>query len=135
MPSHSTSAIRVLFIEDEQTARQGYVTYLRGRGYDVYEAATGEEALTAAAHYGPHVIVLDLGLPDIDGWEVARRLKASPHTGDVPIVALTGSTLPHERISAMRAGCDRHLAKPCVPGVLLEAIRQCVAHDAPQRAS
>jgi CheY-like chemotaxis protein len=52
----------------------------------------------------------------------------------VPIVALTGSTLPHERVSAMRAGCDRHLAKPCVPSVLLDAIRLSLAHAATQTA-
>jgi DNA-binding response OmpR family regulator len=128
MSSDTRSATRILFIEDEAHARQGYAAYLRGHGYDVYEAVTGEQALTVAADWRPHVIVLDLGLPDIDGWEVARRLKASAHAADVPIVALTGATLTHERVSAMRAGCDRHVAKPCVPSVLLDTIRQCVGH-------
>ena len=93
MSSDTRSATRILFIEDEAHARQGYAAYLRGHGYDVYEAVTGEQALTVAADWRPHVIVLDLGLPDIDGWEVARRLKASAHAADVPIVALTGATL------------------------------------------
>jgi two-component system, cell cycle response regulator DivK len=134
MSSHVTLGTRVLFIEDEASTRRGYTAYLSGRGYDVSEATTGEHALTLATHCVPDVIVLDLGLPDIDGWEVARRLKASPQTAAVPIIALTGSTLPHERISAMRAGCDRHLPKPCVPEALLEAIRQCVEHAKQQRA-
>jgi CheY-like chemotaxis protein len=68
--------------------------------------------------------VLDLGLPDIDGWEVARQLKAAPRTVAIPIIALTGSDLPHERVSAMRAGCDRHLSKPCAPADLVDAIQR-----------
>ena len=74
----------------------------------------------------PNVIVLDLGLPDIDGWEVARRLKAASGTASIPIIALTGAHLPHERVSAMRAGCDRHLTKPCVPADLVDAIQRCM---------
>ena len=72
------------------------------------------------------MIVLDLGLPDIDGWEVARQLRAAPRTVAIPIIALTGADLPHERVSAMRAGCDRHLSKPCVPADLVDAIQRCV---------
>jgi len=75
------------------------------------------------------VIVLDLGLPDIDGWEVARQLKANPATIAIPIIALTASDLPRERVSAMRAGCDRHLTKPCVPGDLLDALRRCTGES------
>ena len=89
-------------------------------------AATGHEALTLAAGWAPDVIVLDMGLPDIDGWEVSRRLKAASLTTTVPIIALTGSGLPHERVSAMRAGCERHLTKPCAPTALVDAIRRCV---------
>jgi two-component system, cell cycle response regulator DivK len=121
------SAVKlVLFVEDESASRVGYVTYLTAAGFKVQEAATGQAALSAARARRPDVIVLDLGLPDIDGWEVARQLRAAPATAAVPIIALTGSDLPHERVSAMRAGCDRHLAKPCVPQHLLEAIRLCI---------
>jgi CheY-like chemotaxis protein len=81
--------------------------------------------LTLAFGWRPDVVVLDLGLPDIDGWEVARRLKADSVTAGVAIIAVTGSDLPHERVSAMRAGCDRHLAKPCSPAELIAAIEQC----------
>jgi CheY-like chemotaxis protein len=83
--------------------------------------------LAAASVFCPDVIVLDLGLPDIDGWEIARQLKADPRTVSIPIIALTGADLPHERVSAMRAGCDRHLAKPCAPDDLLKAIQLCVS--------
>ena len=117
---------RVLFIEDDHAAREGYAAYLAGSGYEVLPAATGQRALSLAATWTPDLIVLDLGLPDIDGWEVARQLKASPATANIPIIALTGADLPHERVSAMRAGCDRHISKPCEPAALIDAIRRCL---------
>jgi CheY-like chemotaxis protein len=121
-----TPPIRVLIVEDDQSTREGYSKYLALRGYDVLAAATGHEGLMLALGWTPHVVVLDLGLPDIDGWEVSRRLKSADRTTDVPIIALTGATLTHERISAMRAGCDRHLAKPCTAIDLIDAIERCV---------
>jgi two-component system CheB/CheR fusion protein len=93
-------------------------------GFEVKTAATGSEALALAATWAPAVIVLDLGLPDIDGWQIARQLKGDAATMSIPLIALTGSDLPHERVSAMRAGCDRHLTKPCMPAALLDAIRR-----------
>ena len=119
-----TELVRVLFVDDDASARAGYTAYLRMNGYDVTVAATGQQALTAAATVPIDIVVLDLGLPDVDGWEVARQLKASPVTALVPIIALTGSDLPHERVSAMRAGCDRHIAKPCAPPDLLALIQR-----------
>ena len=99
----------MLLVEDDANTRAAYAAYLCRVGADVYAVASGEHALRVSPLWAPDVIVLDLGLPDIDGWEVARRLKAAPSTAAVPIVALTGATLPHERVSAMRAGCDRYL--------------------------
>lgn len=116
----------MLFVDDDSAAREGFTSYLASAGYDVMSAATGQQALTLASTWTPEVIVLDLGLPDIDGWEVARQLKAAPRTNTIPIIALTGSDLPHERVSAMRAGCDRHLAKPCAPTDLVRAIQRCI---------
>lgn len=116
----------MLFVEDESATRDGYAVYLVQAGFAVKTAATGRDALAFAATWAPSVIVLDLGLPDIDGWEIARQLKAAPATAAIPLIALTGADLPHERVSAMRAGCDRHLAKPCVPAALLDAIHRCV---------
>jgi CheY-like chemotaxis protein len=126
MRKPTKQAIRILIVEDDQAAREGYTAYLTRCGYDVLSAATGDEALTLAFGWVPDVVVLDLGLPDIDGWEVSRRLKAAPETRAVAIIALTGATLTHERVSAMRAGCDRHLAKPCAPTDLVAAIERCV---------
>ena len=128
-----TRPIRVLFVDDDEAARAGYTTYLRNQGYDVVGAATGHEALTLAMGGAPDVVVLDLDLPDIDGWEVSRRLKNAADTSAIPIVALTGAGLPHERVSAMRAGCERHLTKPCAPLDVIDAIQRCLTKPTPGR--
>jgi CheY-like chemotaxis protein len=125
MRANPLTSIRVLFVDDNSATREGYTKYLAKFGYEVMPVATGQEALTLASAWAPDVIVLDLGLPDIDGWEVARQLKAAPMTVTIPIIALTGAGLPHERVSAMRAGCDRHLTKPCSPADVVDAIRRC----------
>ncbi len=119
------TSTRVLFVDDNAATREGYTKYLGNFGYEVMPVATGQAALTLASTWTPDVIVLDLGLPDIDGWEVARQIKAAPETVAIPIIALTGAGLPHERASAMRAGCDRHLTKPCSPADVVDAIRRC----------
>ena len=120
---------RVLLIEDHDAARRGFAELLTAYGYDVLEAATGQAGLTSASTWRPDVIVLDLGLPDIDGWSVARELKTRPATAGVPVIALTGSDLPDERARALRAGCALHLAKPCSPDQLLGALRLMLSAD------
>jgi CheY-like chemotaxis protein len=120
---------RVLLIEDHDAARRGFAELLTAYGYDVLEAATGRAGLASASACVPDVIVLDLGLPDIDGWSVARELKASPATAGVPVIALTGSDLPDERARALHAGCALHLAKPCPPDQLLGALRRMLHPD------
>jgi CheY-like chemotaxis protein len=124
--SRPKPSVRVLFVDDDSATREGYTTYLDSSGYDVMPAATGRQALALASTWSPNVIVLDLALPDIDGWEVARRLKSALPTATIPIIALTASDLPHERVSSMRAGCDRHLSKPCTPDDLVNAIQRCI---------
>ena len=121
-----SSRVRILFVDDDRATREGYAAYLDSCGYDVTTTASGVDALRRALEHRPSVIVLDLGLKDMDGWEVARRLKAEPNTADVPIIAFTGAARPHERISAMRAGCDRVVTKPCTPTALLEQIALCL---------
>jgi CheY-like chemotaxis protein len=118
--------IRILLVEDNRPTREGYTAFLKEQGFEVMSAGLGRDALAMATVRSPDVVVLDLGLPDVDGWEVARQLKADPATLKVPIIALTGADLPHERASAMRAGCDWHLGKPCVPADLVDAIQRAV---------
>jgi DNA-binding response OmpR family regulator len=119
--------MRVLLVEDDRATRDGYVADLTAHGFEVQSAANGHEALLFTAAGAPDLIVLDLGLPDIDGWEIARQLKGQSRTMTVPIVALTGAAMPHERASAMRAGCDWHLSKPCAPADLVDVIRRLLA--------
>ena len=75
--------------------------------------------------------MLDLGLPDVDGWEVARRLRSDEETRDIPIIAFSGRSMHHEQVSALRAGCDVHLTKPCAPDRLLGAIRKLLGLETP----
>jgi two-component system cell cycle response regulator DivK len=126
MASAEARRERILFVDDDRATREGYAAYLDSCGYDVTITASGQDALRRAVEQRPSVIVLDLGLKDMDGWEVARRLKAEPDTATVPIIAFTGASLPHERISAMRAGCDRVVTKQCAPTALLEQITLCL---------
>ena len=118
--------VRILFVDDDRSTREGYAIYLESFGYEVRTTGSGQEALRFATTEPPAVIVLDLGLKDVDGWEVARRLKADAVTAAIPIVAFTGASLPHERASAMRAGCDRVVTKPCTPTELLAQITKCL---------
>ena len=126
----SASALHILFVDDDRATRDGYSAYLETCGYAVMTAASGADVMASALEWHPVVIVLDLGLKDVDGWEVARRLKADPRTASVPIIAFTGADLTHERISAMRAGCDRYLTKPSAPSVLVEQIERCLRDPA-----
>jgi two-component system, cell cycle response regulator DivK len=120
--------LRILLVEDDRATRDGYRVFLTEQGFQVLTATSGRQALAQATSERPDLVVLDLGLPDIDGWEVARQLKSEPATLSLPIIALTGAALPHERASAMRAGCDWHLSKPCTPRDLLEVIRRALGH-------
>ena len=118
--------MRVLVVEDDDSVRNAIRRALLLSGYEVILAENAEAGIMRSQADVPDAIVLDLGLPDIDGWEVARQLKAAPATANTPIIALTGADLPHERVSAMRAGCDRHMSKPCEPAALIDAIRRCL---------
>jgi CheY-like chemotaxis protein len=91
-------------------------------GYHPIEAATGEEALELAYQHLPDLILLDMSLPGIDGWEVTAELKRNDKTKHIPIVALTAHALQTERQRTERAGCDGFLAKPCAPPDLLAEI-------------
>ena len=115
---------RLLIVEDDLHSREGYRMYLSGAGFDVHTLSGGEYALDFAKSATPDLVVLDLALPDLDGWEVARRLKADEGTRNIPIIAFSGRSMQHEQISALRAGCDMYLTKPCAPGLLLSTIRK-----------
>jgi CheY-like chemotaxis protein len=122
----------VLVVEDYQDAREMYSEYLRYSGYDVVEASNGYEALERATELVPDIILMDLALPRMDGWEATRRLKADARTRHIPVVALTGHALAGHADSAQKAGCDAFVTKPCLPDALVAEIKRLLG--APRRA-
>ncbi len=115
---------RVLLVDDYPDAREMYSEYLRFSGFDVVEAANGMEALQRAVDDRPDVILIDLSLPVMDGWEATRRLKADERTATIPVVALTGHALAGISEGAKRAGCDAFVTKPCLPEDLVKEVKQ-----------
>ena len=114
----------VLVVDDFADNREMYSEYLAFSGYEVIEAKNGKEALDAAHDRLPDIIVMDLSLPVMDGWEATRRLKADDRTKRIPVVALTGHALAGHSKGAKEAGCDSFLAKPCLPDQLVAEIRR-----------
>jgi CheY-like chemotaxis protein len=105
----------VLLVDDIEDCRDVYGQFLRYAGYDVVEAVDGREALAEAVAVRPDVIVMDLWMPHLDGWESIRRLKASPATAEIPVLVLTGDAYAQARSDALAAGCQAYLVKPCLP--------------------
>jgi two-component system, cell cycle response regulator DivK len=122
---------RVLVVDDYPDAREMYAEYLQYSGFDVIEAGNGIEALERAADSAPDIILMDLSLPVMDGWEATRRLKADKATADIPIVALTGHALAGILEGAKNAGCDAFITKPCLPEDLVKEIQRVLSAAAP----
>jgi CheY-like chemotaxis protein len=119
---------RVLLVDDYPDAREMYSEYLAYSGFDVVEATNGIEALQAAVDSSPDIILMDLSLPVMDGWEATRRLKADRRTAGIPVVALTGHALAGISEGAKKAGCDAFVTKPCLPEDLVREIRKVLEH-------
>ena len=115
---------RVLLVDDYPDAREMYTEYLEFSGFEVVEAGNGMEALQRAIDESPDIILMDLSLPGIDGWEVTRRLKADERTKVVPIIALTAHAMRGDEDRAREAGCDYYLAKPISPKKVVEEVRK-----------
>jgi CheY-like chemotaxis protein len=117
----------VLVVEDYQDAREMYAAYLQFSGYRVAEATNGIEAIEQANELMPDIILMDLALPKMDGWEATRRLKLSDRTRHIPIVALTGHALAGHAEGARQAGCDSFVTKPCLPDALVAEIKRMLS--------
>ena len=115
---------RVLLVDDYPDAREMYTEYLEFSGFEVVEAGNGKEALQRAVDTAPDIILMDLSLPVMDGWEATRRLKADERTASIPVVALTGHALAGISEGAKKAGCDAFVTKPCLPEDLVREIRK-----------
>jgi CheY-like chemotaxis protein len=116
-PFHN-QPLRVLVVDDCPDTRQSLCVLLDLWGHEVRAAADGPAALAEASAFGPEVVLLDIGLPGLDGYEVARRLRRQPGTARALLVAVTGYGQEQDVARARQAGFDHHLVKPCEPGVL-----------------
>jgi CheY-like chemotaxis protein len=114
----------ILIVDDFRDGREMYIKFLRFHGFRVIEASDGQSALNIAGDALPDLVVLDLGLPGLDGWEIARRLKTDSWTKGIPVIALTGHVFADSQQRARAAGCDAFLTKPCLPDDLLAKIRE-----------
>ena len=108
----------ILVVDDFRDNREMYAEYLSHTGYRVAEAANGQEAVDQALKLQPDLVVMDLSLPGMDGWEATRRLKKDARTREIPVIALTGHALAGHSQGATEAGCDGFLTKPCLPDKL-----------------
>lgn len=108
----ATTAGTILLVEDNATIRHAFSILLEESGYRVLQAGTGADALGIAKRDRPDLVLMDLGLPDLSGLEVTRRLKADAETSSVVVVALTGRALETDRNECLAAGCAGYLSKP-----------------------
>ena len=120
-------AKRILVAEDEPDNRRIVVRVLTVEGYETLEAADGQAAVALARREHPDLIMMDLAMPGMDGWEAARQLKADPETADIPIIALTAFAMRGDEERAREAGCDGYLSKPCRPQTIREAVARFLA--------
>jgi CheY-like chemotaxis protein len=114
----------VLLVEDNEDNRIVYSTILRHFGYRVTEALNGEEGIAKARSEKPDLILMDISIPIIDGWEATQVLKHDPETNKIPIIALTAHALASDREKAMEVGCDGYLAKPCEPRAVVAEVQR-----------
>lgn len=133
-PARPAVAPLILVVDDDQNAREGLAEYLFGAGFRVSQAADGREALDKVKALGPDLVLLDLGLPRLDGWAVIRELRHDESTRATPIVVLTALDYPSAIEPAMADGCDAITTKPCNPATLVAMVRGLLARTYEARA-
>ncbi len=115
---------RILVIEDHEDNRRILRDLLSSAGFDVVEATTGEEGVSLAETQRPDLILMDIQLPGLDGYEATRRIKANPPLHQIPIIAVTSYALSGDDVKAREAGCDAYVTKPFSPRALLAKVRE-----------
>ena len=124
---------KILYIEDNEDNFYMLSNRLKRRGYDLVAAADGESGIALAKSEAPALILMDLSLPVMDGWEATRRLKAASETRHIPVIALSAHSMAGDREKALAAGCDEFDTKPVELPRLLEKIAALLARGAPTR--
>ncbi len=115
---------RILVVEDTEDNRQILRDVLSDAGYDLIEAGDGEEGVRMAAEFQPDLVLMDIQLPLVDGYEATRRIKADPASRHIPVIAVTSYALAQDEKRALAAGCSGYVAKPFSPRALLAKIRE-----------
>lgn len=119
-----TSGPLILLVEDNLHNRKIFQGVLAHAGFQVVEAEDGQKALDAVSHRRPDLILMDLSIPVIDGWECTRRLKADGATRTIPIIALTAHAMRGDEARAREAGCDGYLSKPISPKQVVAEVKR-----------
>ena len=114
----------ILVIEDHEDNRRIMFDLFTNAGFKVIEATTGEEGVRVAETHTPDLILMDIQLPDIDGYEATRRIKANPALVSIPIIAVTSYALSGDDFKAFEAGCDAYVSKPFSPRELLSQVNE-----------
>jgi len=114
----------ILLVEDNEDNVTVYRTILEHSGYHVLEARNGEDGVRMAREEHPDLVLMDISIPVLDGWEATRILKADESTRDIPVVALTAHALERDRVRAQEVGCDAYLTKPIEPRRVVEEVRR-----------
>jgi two-component system, cell cycle response regulator DivK len=120
---------RILAIEDHAENRRILGYLLASAGFEMIEAVTGEEGVAAAEKERPDLIIMDIQLPGLDGYEATRRIKANPALRHIPIIVVTSYALSGDDVKAFEAGCDAYVTKPFVPRELLAKVRTYLAQQ------
>ena len=115
---------RLLLVEDNEMNRDMLSRRLRRKGHEVEIAVNGQDGIDSAQSLAPDLILMDMSLPILDGWEATRRLKADPATASIPVIALTAHAMSDDRQKALDAGCDDYDTKPVELPRLLDKIQQ-----------
>jgi two-component system, cell cycle response regulator DivK len=120
---------RILVIDDHEDNRRILNDLLTNAGYEVLMAANGEDGVALAKTRAPNLILMDIQLPDIDGYEATRRIRGDPTLRNLPVIAVTSYALSGDDAKALAAGCDAYIAKPFSPRALLATVREYLAQS------
>jgi len=134
-PGAPDAGVLILIVEDNGDLRELYSKYFTLHGFRVQTASDGQVALAHAVDSRPDLIVTDLSMPHLSGWEMTRRLKHDPRTAHIPVIACTGGTLTTSAERALEAGCDAYVVKPCLPQDLLQEAHRLLERSPDRRRS
>jgi two-component system, cell cycle response regulator DivK len=122
-------AIKILLVEDNQDNRDLMCFLLERNGYEVVTANNGRQALTVARQENPDVVLMDLSMPEMNGWDAAAAMKADPALAGIPLIAVTAHTLPGDRRKVLGAGFDNYISKPLNVNMFDHVVAQSLAKD------